>query len=382
MKDNYSKEIDIFGDEEKAEIERERLQRIETQRRLNQKREDAESRRETDEWNPEEVTHGEVGAHAWALFTYLTRYENLEPKEPGDAERLEFIDSELDRLGELQTQYEVEGRDLTDIDADISALEEEKDELEKRIDVYDMIPEGGDYAGMSRFSITNPDYDGYEWTVGDESQIEIAAYDSVKDSLQDNGYEYLPKYLVERHIDADTVANEARENYNYWVYDSPESYLDETDRELSKSQQKEIDEYQEKIDKYTSFREKATERQENYDPDSREWKALEKGIDKLTDLIADLEYDIENIKEEPDGDWDEDKMEERIDEMVDDVRDNPMDWLKEMGIEKYDDYIDEDELIKDIIDSDGYYNTLNRYNGEGDTVVWDDEIYHIMNTDR
>jgi hypothetical protein len=382
MKDNYSKEIDIFGDEEKAKIERERLQRIETQRRLNQKREDAESRRETDEWNPEEVTHGEVGAHAWALFTYLTRYENLEPKEPGDSERLEFIDSELDRLGELQSQYEVEGRNLTDIDADISALEEEKDELEKRIDVYDVIPEGGDYAGMSRFSITNPDYDGYEWTVGDESQIEIAAYDSVKDSLQDNGYEYLPKYLVERHIDADTVANEARENYNYWVYDSPESYLDETDRELSKSQQKEIDEYQEKIDKYNSFREKATERQENYDSDSREWKALEKGIDKLTDLIADLEYDIENIKEEPDGDWDEDKIEEKIDELVDDVRDNPMDWLKEMGIEKYDDYIDDDELIKDIIDSDGYYNTLNHYNGDGDTIVWDDEIYHIMNTDR
>jgi hypothetical protein len=380
MKDNYSKEIDIFGDEEKAKIERERLQRIETQRRLNQKREDAESRRETDEWNPEEVTHGEVGAHAWALFTYLTRYENLEPKEPGDAERLEFIDSELDRLGELQTQYEVEGRNLTDIDADISALEEEKDELEKRVDVYDMIPERT--YGMSEFSVASPDYDGYEWTVGDESQIEIAAYDSVKDSLQDNGYEYLPKYLVERHIDADTVANEARENYNYWVYDSPESYLDETDRELSKSQQKEIDEYQEKIDKYTSFREKATERQENYDPDSREWKALEKGIDKLTDLISDLEYDIENIKEEPDGEWDEGRMEEVIDQYVEEARRDPLGYLKDLGVEKYDDYIDDDELIKDIIDSDGYYNTLNRYNGEGDTVVWDDEIYHIMNTDR
>jgi hypothetical protein len=127
MKDNYSREIDIFSDEQKAKIERERLQRIEIQQRINQKRRDAESRRETDEWNPEEVTHGEVGAHAWALFTYLTRYENLEPKEPGDAERIEFIDSELDRLGELQSQYEVEGRDLTDIDADISALEEEKE---------------------------------------------------------------------------------------------------------------------------------------------------------------------------------------------------------------------------------------------------------------
>ena len=380
MKDNYSKEIDIFSDEQKAKIERERLERIEIQRRLNQKRRDAESRRETNEWNPEEITHGEVGSHAWALFTYLTKYENLEPKEPGDAERIEFIDSELDRLSELQNQYEVEGRDLTDIDADISALEEEKDELEKRVDVYDMIPETT--YNMSTFSVTSPDYEGYEWTVGDDDQIKQAAFDSVKDLLSDVGYEGFNKRFVEQYIDADVVADEARDIYDYWVRDNPESYLDETDRELSKSQQKEIDEYQEKIDKYTSFREKATERQENYDSDSREWKALEKGIDKLTDLISDLEYDIETIKEEPYGDWDEDKIEERIDDMVDDVKRNPLDWLKEMGIEKYDDYIDEDEFINAVIDEDGYYHTLNSYNGEGDTVEWDGETYHIMNTDR
>ena len=380
MKDNYSREIDIFSDEQKAKIERERLQRIEIQRRLNQKRRDAESRRETDEWNPEEITHGEVGAHAWALFTYLTRYDNLEPKEPGDVERIEFIDSELDRLSELQSQYEVEGRDLTDIDAEISALEEEKDELEKRVDVYDMIPEGT--YGMSRFSVTSPDYEGYEWTVGDDDQIKRAAVDRAKSLLDDIGYEGFNSYLVERHIDADAVADEARENYEYWVRDNPESYLDETDRELSKSQQKEIDEFQEKIDKYTSFREKATERQENYDPDSREWKALEKGIDKLTDLISDLEYDIENIKEEPDGDWDEDKIEERIDDMVDDVKRNPLDWLKEIGVEDLTPYIDEDGFIEDIIDEDGYYHSLNSYDGDGDTVEWDGETYHIMNTDR
>jgi hypothetical protein len=386
MKDNYSREIGIFSDEQKAkieaEIERQRLQRIETQRIINQKRRDAESRRETDEWNPEEVTHGEVGAHAWALFIYLTEYGNLVPKEPGDTERLEFINSELDRLSELQNQYEVEGRDLTGIDAEISALEEEKDELEKRVDVYDMIPEGGDYAGMSIFSVTSPDYDGYEWTVGDDDQIKQAAFDRAESLIDDIGYEGFNSYLVERHIDADAVANEARDNYEYWVRDNPESYLDETDRELSKSQQKEIDEFQEKIYKYTSFREKATERQENYDSDSREWKALEKGIDKLTDLISDLEYDIVKIKEEPDGDWDEDKIEEKIDDLVDDVKRNPLDWLKEMGIEKYDDYINKDEFIEDIIDSDGYYQTLNSYNGDGDTVEWDGETYHIMNTDR
>ena len=68
--------------------------------------------------------------------------------------------------------------------------------------------------------------------------------------------------------------------------------------------------------------------------------------------------------------------------MVDDVKRNPLDWLKEIGVEDLTPYIDEDEFIEDIIDSDGYYDSLNGYNGDGDTVEWDGETYHIMNTDR
>lgn len=380
MRDNYSKEIEIFSDEQKAKIERQRLQRIEIQRRLNQKREEAQSRRENNEWDPEEITHGDVGAKAWALFTYLTRYENLEPKQPGDAERLEFIDSELDRLSELQSQYETEGRDLTDIDAEISALEEEKDELEKRIDVYDIIPEHN--YQLTEFSVASPDYEGYIYTVGNEEQTKDAAYDSVESLIDDIGYEGFNNRFIERFIDADVVADEARENYNYWVYDNPESYLDDSQRSLSKSQEEEIDEFQEKIDKYKRFYEKAEQRQLEFDYESKQWDAIQKGLDKLEELISDLEYDIENIKEDPEGDFSEDLIEEKIDELVDDVRNNPLDWLKEMGIEKYDDYIDKDDFIEEVVDTDGYYHTLNSYNGDGDTVEWDGETYHIMNTDR
>ena len=382
MTDNYSKEIDIFSDEQKAKVERERLARIEVRERINRKRAEAESRRENNEWDPEEITHGDVGSHAWALLTFLLITESLYEKQPEDEQRIEFIDSELERLSEMRSQYEVEGRDLTDIDAVISAYEREKQGLENRIDVYDMIPEGNNYQ-LTSFSIAHPDFEGYEWTVGDDEQIDYAAYEYEKDIVNTEGINSFPKRFIENFIDAEAVADEARENYNYWVYDSPESYLDEKeDKLLSKSQEKEIAEYQEKIDKYKSFYEKATARQGEYDPDSTQWKAIEKGLDKLTDLISDLEYDIENIKDEPDGDWDEDKIEERIDELVDDVRDRPLDWLNEMGVERLDDYVDEDELIKSIINEDGYYLILNNYNGDGDTIEWDGETYHIMNTER
>lgn len=384
MNDNYKKEIDIFIDANKAKIERERLARIEAQQRLNRKIAEAEERRENDEWNPEEVTHGDVGAKAWALFTYLTQYDRLEAKEPADIERIEFINSELERLDELQSQYEAEGRDLTDIDAEISALEEEKEELENKADVYDMIPEGS-YYDLTRFSVAKVDYDGYEYTVGDDSQIDDAAYKSLEDLIDGAGgvLNAFNRNFVMQHIDADAVADDARDAYTEWAYDSPESYLDEKeDRLLSKSQEKDIKEFQEKIDKYQRFYEKAEQRQLEFEYESKQWNAIQKGLDKLTDLISDLEYDIEAIKEEPDGDWDEDKIESKIDELVDDVKDNPLSWLNELGIENIEPYIDKDELIKDAINTDGYYHNLNSYNSDGDTVTWDGEIYHIMNTDR
>jgi hypothetical protein len=383
MNTNYHNQIEIFKDKEKAQIERDRLAAIERNQRINQRILDANNRRDIDEWNPEEINHGDVGAKAWALFTFLTKVEGVTGKDPNHYERLDFIESELDRLSNLQSQYEAEGRDLTDIDADISAYEEEREELGERIDVYDLIPEGSNYE-LTVFSIINVDYEGYEWTVGDESQIDSSAKESIKSLIGELGITNTFRAgFVNDFIDEDAVGELADELYTQWVYDEPESYLDETDdRLLSKSQEADIIKFQEKIKKYESFRLKAIKRQEDLDPESTQWKALERGIDKLYDLISDLEYDIESIKEEPDGDWDEDKITKKIEDLVDDAKNSPINFLNEMGIENIGSYIDEDAVIEQVIQDDGYYNTLNSYDGDGDTVIWDGEIYHIMNTDR
>jgi hypothetical protein len=65
---------------------------------------------------------------------------------------------------------------------------------------------------------------------------------------------------------------------------------------------------------------------------------------------------------------------------ISDVENDPLSWLEEMGIEDLKPYIDEDELIKSIVNDDGYYIILNGYNGDGDTIDWDNETYHIMQT--
>lgn len=380
---NYKEKIDIFANKERAKSEMERLNRLQIQNRINAKIEEANERRETDEWNPEEISHGDIGAKAWALFTYLISTNNdVREKGPNHYERVEFIESELERLSELQSELEANGGDLTDVENQISELEEEQEILSKSIDVYDIIPEGS-YYELTRFSVIHPDLEDYEYSVGDEEQTEESAKESIKSLIDDLGImNTFRKGYVDDFIDSDEVESYAREYYESSVYDSPESYLDETDRMLSRSQEKEINEYEEKIEKYRNFIEKATERQLEYETDSGKWKAIQKGIEKLEDLISDLEYDIEAIKEEPDGDWDEDKINEKIDELSSEAADNPRSFFSEFGIENMEPFIKIDDVIDSVINDDGYYHTLNSYDGDGDTITWDGEIYYIMNTDR
>jgi hypothetical protein len=382
MSDNYSNELEKYSTEEKAKQERLLNNNRQNQDRINRERSEAEERRQDAEWDPDNITHGDVGSKAWALFTYITENDGVRAKLPSDEDRLLFIENELERLSELQSQYELAGEDLTEIDGDISSYEAEQAEILNSVDVYDMLPNGSNYE-MTIFKVLHDNYDGYEYTVGDQEQIENAAYEYEKSLISDydNLTELFNKNFLIDYIDEESVIETGREFYNDWIYNDPESYLEKTDRLLSKSQLKEINEYKEKIKKYQSFYERAEERQMEFEPRSSKWLSIEKGLEKLTELIGDLEYDIENITEEPDGDWDENKINSKIEEFVSDIEYNPLSWLTEMGL-NINDYIDIDKLIEGVISSDGYYTILNPYDGDGDEITWDGETYHIMNTDR
>jgi len=65
------------------------------------------------------------------------------------------------------------------------------------------------------------------------------------------------------------------------------------------------------------------------------------------------------------------------------VDDNINDFLKNKKREGYDDdflmdFIDVDGAIEDVIQSDGYGNILNRFDGSDDEYKINDTWYHVM----
>ena len=110
---------------------------------------------------------------------------------------------------------------------------------------------------------------------------------------------------------------------------------------------------------------------------------IDKRLDEIYDEKNDVEYDIENIKEDRDNyDIDEDKLENLIEELKDEWRYDPMGKLKEYG---YDNdfisrYIDEDRLIQDIIDVDGYGHTLSIYDGNEYEYYINGTTYYVFRT--
>jgi hypothetical protein len=102
--------------------------------------------------------------------------------------------------------------------------------------------------------------------------------------------------------------------------------------------------------------------------------------DEIENDIYDFEQLIEDINENPEGDYSEESIEERIESMVDD---NINDFLKNKKREGYDDdflmdFIDVDGAIEDVIQSDGYGNILNRFDGSDDEYKINDTWYHVM----
>jgi hypothetical protein len=78
IREKYSKELEIWGDKEKAAIERKRLARVEQQRIENDLIESANQRREDDVWSLDNLSQGDMGSCAHALFNFLISEGTIE----------------------------------------------------------------------------------------------------------------------------------------------------------------------------------------------------------------------------------------------------------------------------------------------------------------
>ena len=367
IKEKYAKELEIWGDKEKAAIERRRLARVEQQRIENSLIESANQRREDDEWSLDNLSQGDMGSCAHALFNFLISEGTIEEKTAEDKSEITRIQNEIDRLqAEYDNDEEVRG-DLLD---EISELEDELTELDAKIDVYDILPIG-DYV-LKEFTTT--EFQG-RWKVGDSDDTEREALRYVKDLIDDTGYDGFNQSFIMEHFDDDSFRMYLREFFEEDVYNNPEIYLDDSDKELSRSQEARIFELKETITNLESEKESLDDEDEDYESE----------YERLNDEITILEEEIQEIEDDPDGEYDSDKLDsivsERISEYEYDAKDFYENYLGGNDFTQWcvdNGFIDDDEFAQAVVDTDGYGTVLNNYDGSEESIRFEGETYYIF----
>ena len=340
----------------------------------------AERRRESNDWDLEDTD--DIGLRANALFKYLVSINNLQELTLENKSEIARIENEITRLqAEYDNDEEVRG-DLLD---EISELEDELDEYKELTDVYTLLPVQYGHYGLTQFENM---VDGTEWAVGDEREMEQASREGVESMLDDIGFEGFNPSFIENHIDEDGVESYIRDFFNHDVYDNPESYLDDDNKEISSSQKQEIAELrQEEIELDTKRNELETQK-EAYDTGNEDWEeqydAFNDMISEIEDRLLEIPDEIEEINNNPDGDYNEDDIEKVIDDRVSEYTSNIESFVNNfIGVEYLQwildhDFIDKDAFIESVVDSDGYGISLNSYDGDVNEEVIDGRTYYII----
>jgi hypothetical protein len=336
---------------EQREVEREIQQRDRRQAEvLRQRRLNAEAivRKENNEWEDYDLAN--------ALKEYLIDEDEWEGEKKVD------IEYDIEQMRDaMENDPEViedpSGEKAQEYGEDLGNLE---DDLENAESVYDLIPTGYDTNDYAEF-----EYGGAEYLIATEDGADEYAYERVDNLLDDIGFQGFNPGFLESHIDGDEVANYFEDVFWDDVNESPEDYLDEDDdRELTKEGKDRIDDLKEEIGEYQ-------EQLEDTEDTTEE--------EELRGLIEELEETIEVIEEDDDYyEWTQEAKNEYVDRRMGEVRDDPLNWLRDFGMEEQmENFVDREGFIEDVISSDGRGHTISNYDGEEGEVVYNNEYYYI-----
>jgi hypothetical protein len=372
LESEYAEQLKIWRDEELAKKEKERLDRLRIQRILRQREEEAQERRVENEWAlgpdcPEE------GLKAHALLKVLVADNEVEIFTNEDRNEILKLQNEIE---DLQTQYDNSEDLRTDLLDEISDLEDEIESIkENKIDVYNIIPTGTHYD-TTEFEVINAGLDDRRYAVGDDDEMQSSCYEAVESLIDDVGYEGFNTSFARQHIDTDAVVEYAEETYDDDIRNNPESYFDESERMLSNKQKENIEILKSRIAKTESYISRLEDDLDGEDNDD----AIQDKIDELTDLITEYQDEIEEIENDPEGDFPEDLIEDKVQSLVSDVRDDPEWFMNDFGLD-WEHYIDKDEFIQAVIDTDGYGHTINTYDGSADEIYVNNQLFYVMRID-
>ena len=339
-------------------------EKIRERQELNAKLGEQESLRDSDEWALEQGD--ETGEKAHALFDNLVNNGEIEPLSDEDKEKLTILRR---KLQDLEQEYE----ELDDNDDRAYELQETIDETQSEIeeleendaDVYMMYPQPRyTHYGLTQFEVLIPGFKDREYTVGTYEEMDEAALQYAKSYIDDVGADGFSESFIEDYLDVDAIVNMAEEDYDYQVRDYPDSYFSDDDYELTSEQEQRIEQLESQISDLEEQLMDLDSDDENY---YEYGKDIENQIDTLQEELDSIEVDTEPT---------EDMIENKVNELVRDVRRDPLDYLKNLGLD-IKEYIDEDELAQGLVDSDGWA-IMNSYDGQYDSEEVNGVTYYIM----
>lgn len=313
----------------------------------------AQSRRETGDWD--DITDG-YNAKAHALFEYLKGRDELVDRPENLQEKIDELEDRKSQLEQMQAQLDDSSEEYERLEGQIDAVDSEIEELnaDKYGDVYDLIPDGNMY-GLASFKSKLPESHNEEYFIGTEDEVERAFVDYWEQYVDDVGVEGFSQWLIEDNLDEDRLRSDIEDVYENDIRDNPESYLDDSDRELSSSQEEEL---------------KRLEQRKS------ELEELNDGNEETIDLISEIEDEIEEINDNPEGEYKDEAIQDKIDDTVEYYMRNKDEFFGNMGYSMKD-YLDKDSLVEYLVRNEEY-GQMSSYDGSYETETFDGRLYYIF----
>ena len=370
LQQEFPEQIKIYSDREAAKKEKQRIERLREQQRVQGLRNAAENRREENEW----VLDGNIseeGLKAHALLKYLADINEVTVLDNNDRADIQRIKDEIERLN---AEYDADEDPRTDLLDEISSLEDELEAYSEYIDVYHIIPTGNFYD-TTEFEVIDSPVSNHRYAVGNDGEMQSSCYDYLESLIDDIGYEGFNAGFARQFLDTDAIISYAEDVYNQDVWDEPSAYFDDSERMLSNKQEEQIEILKRRVEYNENTISQLEDRMDGENDED-----IQEKIDELRELSEEHIAEMEEIEEDPEGDFPDDLIENKIDELVSDVRRDPEEFMETFGL-SWSEYVDKDEFIEGVIDADGYGHTINSYDGSADEVYVNDELFYVMRID-
>ena len=325
-----------------------RIAKMEAEIRAN-----AQSRRESGEWD--DITDG-YNAKARAIFEFLKDRDDLQDRPENLQEKIDELEDRKSQLEQMQAQLDDNSEEYERLQGQMDAVYTEIEELNdgKFGDVYDLIPDGSMY-GLASFKSKLPESYDEEYFIGIEREVDVAFQDYWEQYVNDVGTEGFSEWVIKDNLDEDRLRSYIEDVYDNDIRDNPESYLDESDRELSSSQEEEIQRLEQEKD---------------------ELEELNDGNEETTDRISEIESEIEEINDSPEGDFNDEAVQDKIDDTVEYYMRNKDEFFGNMGYSMKD-YLDKDSLVEYLVNNEDY-GQMSSYDSSYDAERFNDKLYYIF----